>query len=290
MIKNFYRVDGPAIISFSGGRTSGYMLYHILEAFDGKLPDDIKVAFANTGKEMPQTLDFVQRCSREWNVSIVWLEYKTEPNKDKLRHTYITVDYNSASRNGEPFAMLIKARKSLPFPVARMCTQDLKVRPIEKFCKDVGLVDFYNIVGLRADEPRRVSNIRKSPELKGCLSREVPLADMGVTVQDVSDFWKAHSFDLELENINGSTPMGNCDLCFLKNLPKISGIIRDNPELADWWIQAEHMIPHKNKPNGFMTFRTDRPSYENILKMTKQQGDLFKNMPEEDTISCMCTD
>ena len=253
---NPYKIDGPAIISFSGGRTSGFMLKQILDAYNGELPADIKVAFANTGKEMPETLDFVQRCSDEWNVPIFWLEYKTEPNGDKLRHTYRIVDFNSASRNGEPFEMMILARKSLPFPVARMCTQDLKVRPIEKFCKDVGLIDFYNVVGLRADEPRRVASLRKSPELKGCISREAPLADANIAVQDISDFWNSNSFDLELENVNGSTPMGNCDLCFLKNLPKISGIIRDHPELADWWIHAETLVPHKNKPSGGMTFRT----------------------------------
>ena len=49
-----------AVISFSGGRSSAYMLYHILKAHNFKLPDYIKVIFANTGKEMPQTLDFVR--------------------------------------------------------------------------------------------------------------------------------------------------------------------------------------------------------------------------------------
>ena len=50
-------------ISFSGGRTSGYMLYKILEANNG-LPSNAKVIFTNTGREMEQTLDFVQGESR----------------------------------------------------------------------------------------------------------------------------------------------------------------------------------------------------------------------------------
>ena len=44
--------DGNVLISFSGGRTSGYMLHQILEA-NGGLPDRAKVVFANTGREMP---------------------------------------------------------------------------------------------------------------------------------------------------------------------------------------------------------------------------------------------
>ena len=50
-----YKIEGPACISFSGGRTSAYMLYKILQAWSGKLPDDVVVCFANTGKEMEET-------------------------------------------------------------------------------------------------------------------------------------------------------------------------------------------------------------------------------------------
>ena len=51
--------DGNVQISFSGGRTSAFMLHQILEANNG-LPDRAKVIFTNTGREMEQTLDFVQ--------------------------------------------------------------------------------------------------------------------------------------------------------------------------------------------------------------------------------------
>lgn len=77
-MSNPFRIDAPAVISFSGGRTSGLMLYRILDAFGGTLPDDIKVVFCNTGKERPETLDFVERCSAEWGVPITWLEYRYE--------------------------------------------------------------------------------------------------------------------------------------------------------------------------------------------------------------------
>ena len=65
-----YRVEGPALISFSGGRTSGFMLWHILDAYDGKLPDDVHVCFANTGKEREETLRFVHAFG-EWCLDVV---------------------------------------------------------------------------------------------------------------------------------------------------------------------------------------------------------------------------
>lgn len=53
---NPYLIEGPALISFSGGRTSAYMLHQIIQAHGGTLPDDVVVAFANTGKEREVTL------------------------------------------------------------------------------------------------------------------------------------------------------------------------------------------------------------------------------------------
>jgi 3'-phosphoadenosine 5'-phosphosulfate sulfotransferase (PAPS reductase)/FAD synthetase len=74
-MSNPYRIEAPALISFSGGRTSGFMLQHILDAFGGRLPEGIVAVFANTGKEMTETLDFVPDCGKRWGVNIVWLEY-----------------------------------------------------------------------------------------------------------------------------------------------------------------------------------------------------------------------
>ena len=71
--------DGNVLISFSGGRTSGYMLHRILEA-NGDLPDRVKVLFANTGREMSGTLDFVHNVEKNWGVDITWLEYSRAPS------------------------------------------------------------------------------------------------------------------------------------------------------------------------------------------------------------------
>ena len=49
--RNPYRVPRPAVISFSGGRTSAYMLKKIVNAYGGHLPSDVAVVFSNTGME-----------------------------------------------------------------------------------------------------------------------------------------------------------------------------------------------------------------------------------------------
>ena len=74
--RNPYRVPRPAVISFSGGRTSSYMLKSIVDAYDGRLPREVAVVFANTGMERPETLEFVDVCGREWGVDIVWVLWR----------------------------------------------------------------------------------------------------------------------------------------------------------------------------------------------------------------------
>jgi len=125
MNTNALRIDGPAVISFSGGRTSGMLLWGILDAYDGQLPEDVHVLFANTGKELPETLDFVQECGQRWQVPIACLEYA---DHDEPQQRWKLVDYQLASRNGEPFSDLIGRKGVLPNPVMRLCTSELKIR------------------------------------------------------------------------------------------------------------------------------------------------------------------
>jgi hypothetical protein len=87
--------DQPTGISFSGGRSSAYMLWRILDA-NGGLPEHTRVCFANTGKEAEATLRFVRNCGERWRVPITWIEYRDDPTG------WAVVDFATASRKGEP--------------------------------------------------------------------------------------------------------------------------------------------------------------------------------------------
>lgn len=275
-----FKVNGPALISFSGGRTSAYMLWRIVQAHGGTLPSDVHVIFANTGKEMPQTLDFVKACYDRWGVAIKWLEYQAH---DDPQRRWTAVTYQNAARCGEPFMALIRQKNYLPNPVTRFCTIELKIKPMKLFAQQVlGWEHWTNILGLRADEPPRVSRARGSKDI---WDNAMPLATAGITKADVSEFWSKQNFDLELPSVAGRTPLGNCDLCFLKSAATISAILRVNPDSADWWIEAEAEA-RASKPLG-ARFRADRPGYAEMLAATKAQRD-FDFGTRDELLDCFC--
>tara|TARA_R110000796_G_scaffold144294_1_gene261024 strand:+ start:157 stop:1476 length:1320 start_codon:yes stop_codon:yes gene_type:complete len=399
--------DGPVAIQFSGGRTSGYMLKKILDRYDGALPDDCHVLFQNTGREMPETLDFVHECQTQWNVPIVWLErlgwpdwvkkanktcraskaigakaiapryvaanlqgpvldfgagkvamhskalldqgisatpyeigrnivpglhdinaldrkypvvmasnvLNVMPDEKTLRGTLMqmslacggvaifnlpkeprygawdgnakdisklisiaseyfgkvekidkllfkatganvktapaaptpfkVVDYKTASRSGEPFNALIEERKFAPNSMARFCTSDLKVLPAKEYMIRSGYTEWAAVVGFRADENRRVNNL-KDVDIWETLT---PLHTAGVIEQDINLWWSENDFDL---NVHSS--LSNCDGCFLKGEKSRAFLAKYYPDRAKWWADIESTGRHFRNPDKSMTW------------------------------------
>jgi 3'-phosphoadenosine 5'-phosphosulfate sulfotransferase (PAPS reductase)/FAD synthetase len=229
MSRGPFYITGPAVISFSGGRTSAYMLWRVLEAHDGVLPPDVLVAFANTGKEREETLRFVHECSSRWSVRVAWLERTAGGG-------FREVGYNSASRQGEPFTELIREKGFAPNRGAGFCSIELKGRVIRDYCRARGFVTGWpSIIGLRHDEGLRVMKaLARNDSRKDPWRNVMPLATAKVTRRTVMEFWAAQAFDLGLLDYEG-----NCDLCWKKSDTKIMRSIRDDPARADWWIARE---------------------------------------------------
>jgi 3'-phosphoadenosine 5'-phosphosulfate sulfotransferase (PAPS reductase)/FAD synthetase len=257
MAPNPYRIDGPALISFSGGRTSAYMLFKVLEAHGGTLPADVYVCFANTGFEREETLRFVYECSVRWGVTIRWLEWSPAG--------YVEVGYNSASRAGEPFLGVVAKKKFLPNAVTRFCTQELKIRVMRDFMRAQGIDRWVNAIGLRYDEGLRVMKaLARNDAGKERFTTVMPMSKARVTKRGhIIPFWFGEGvdkvplplpdaaglpqgFDLGLQDYEG-----NCTLCFLKSKGAKKRLIRDNPAMVDPWIGAEVLGSQiANKPSG----------------------------------------
>lgn len=260
------------------------MLKNIIDAHGGSLPDNVKAVFANTGKEMEQTLEFVYRCSLEWDVDIAWIELDSmedvsDSEKPEYEKTYKVVDFETASRKGEPFDILLKAMPAIPNIVNMACTAYLKTRIMRMWADDMGFErGCLSVIGMRADEGRRVANshYKKIEGFEGYC----PLYVDGVTKQTVSDYWRSNYFNLMLPDNKGVTDWGNCDLCYKKAGKKKFSIIREQPERADWWAEAEEMKEQQ--------FRPDEPSYRQMQVIARDQSSF--DFGDYESMPCFCGD
>lgn len=227
-----YRIKGPALISFSGGRTSAFMLWHILDAHGGELPEDVHVCFANTGKEMEETLRFVHECETRWGVRVRWLEYL--PGHEQFRE----VCFLTASRKGEPFEALIRKYQRVPNAFTRFCTGKLKIGVMSGFMRSLGNNTWTAAIGLRADEMRRVFKaIERNQSGKQRWTEVFPMVSAKARRCDVMAFWDRQPFDLQL-----APGDGNCDLCMVKSIARLKHTIRERPGSVPWWQGMEEMI------------------------------------------------
>jgi 3'-phosphoadenosine 5'-phosphosulfate sulfotransferase (PAPS reductase)/FAD synthetase len=288
--RNPFKVAGPARIAFSGGRTSGYMLWGILDACGGSLPLDVVVTFANTGREAEETLRFVRECSERWSVPIRWVEYHRNGNpvvngRGQIGcHDFREVTFETASRNGEPFDAIIRAKTEyrkeykdegplLPNLRQRWCSGEMKHRTMDRFMRSLGYAAYSVYVGLRSDEPTRVADMLAQSTRK--IEYVCPMARQ-VTEKTVLDFWGRQPFDLGLtHDPEMGTYMGNCDGCFLKRPAKIKRIHDEHPERLAWWIRKEQETGQ--------TFRPDRIPTRTLLGLPVLAGG-------EDYGVCLCTD
>jgi len=299
---NPYLVEPPFCFHFSGGRTSGYLLKHVLDAYSGVLPPSginwpsidlskpCPVVFTNTGKEFEETLVFIEECSQRWGVQVHWVEWINLGDRAGFRE----VDFRTASRKGEPFEALINRKMYLPNVVQRLCTQHLKIHACDMFLREYwGLPDYLGVIGVRYDEPKRWKVSGPDPRNS---HREVvmPLRETRITESDVLEWWSSQPFDLQLRPRES-----NCDLCFLKANVKRIRIMVDHPEKAAWWIEQERKNRERYPDRADTTagFRAgDRKDYQTLYQISLTAGvsvDLGGDglsAEEEDLIECNCTD
>lgn len=275
-MSNPYFIEGPALISFSGGRTSAKMLKKIIDAHGGKLPDNIFVAFANTGKEDEATLRFVYECGARWGVHVRWLEFVTDLKRVGAAGRFEEVGYNSASRDGEPLSRLIARKQALFSTITgRWCTERCKVGVLHDFMEAQGYPrgSYAEVIGFRADEYDRVYELPRKPR-NADRDLRFPLSDDGVRKDDVLRFWQAQPFDLSL-----ARGRGNCDHCpFVSEKARIARA-RLNPAGLDWWERHEQA---RNFSFGFMSIADLRRHIESspVLPM---------NAIEEDAAESECS-
>ena len=268
------------VISFSGGRTSAYMV-HLIEQMrkSGEWQGNVEYIFMDTGAEHPKTYEFIKKCAVHFGIEITCLHGDFNQPVG-VGHTYKVVDITDCKHdmiNG-PFAQLMK-KYGAPTVMSAWCTSRMKEETHDKYCDDkYGKGNYVTWLGIRYDEPARLVGQFEYRRLRGAglsdiyiarqfseaynrgscensvIKREAKRkASKGLNFlaclddfekDDVLDFWSGMPFDLEIEE-----HLGNCVFCIKKSINKLALAARDEPDLASQWIKAiENGSDRLNQP------------------------------------------
>lgn len=256
-------------VSFSGGRTSAYLLHKLIELIP---KEKLIINFANTGREDEATLKFIKDNEDYLGMKFNWIEFDLDENN---KPTYKLVDFETASRNGEPLYKAIKHSTYVPNVMQRRCTIAAKIETMNRFMikELLRYEDYVTYIGIRFDEPKRWSK-----ELhqfgNNAQQKAYPLVDWKTTKKDVLEYWSKMPFDLQLVE-----PFGNCDLCFLKSTKRRLRVIQEKPEVAKWWSDIEQEMGN--------TF-DNQYSVKQLYKIATGKALLDESKCQINDIDCNC--
>jgi hypothetical protein len=249
------------LLSFSGGKTSAYMTKWMIENKKHEY-DDIKILFANTGQENEKTLEFVDRCDKEWNLGVIWIEADINPEFGKGTSAKI-VTFETASRNGDPFESMCK-KYGIPNPASPFCTRELKLQPITSYLRSIGWKkgNYHTAIGIRFDEMDRVS-----AKMNENLIIYPLIEYKKVTKEMISIWWDKQPFNLGLREHEG-----NCKWCWKKSKRKLLTLAKETPDIFEFPLRMEKLYGRNGNhtDDESRKFFRNRQSTTDILEESKQ--------------------
>lgn len=256
------------LISFSGGETSAYMaqwcLHNLTDSYD-----DICVVFANTGQENEETLEFANKCDKHFGLGLVWVEAQIHHGV-RAGPTARIVDFNSASRNGEPFEEMIK-KYGIPNQKYPHCTRALKLNPIRDYAKQIGWKNYETAIGIRADEIDRMSGDAKKNQIIYPLIKPHPM-----TKPQINTWWSQQPFRLRLKGYQG-----NCKWCWKKSLRKHMTLMSEDVSMFEFPHRMEETYGLVGPEFAKETIPGYRRTFFRGNKSTQDLHAMYANRPAD---------
>jgi len=248
------------LISFSGGETSAYMAQWLKANKSDEF--EMVFVFANTGQENEETLEFIEKCNKAFDLDTVWVEgvFHKEHRKGT---THKITNFKDACRDESLFEEMIKVY-GIPNQSYPHCNRELKLQVIKSYMRSIGWKDYYTAIGIRNDEVDRVNAKWRQNKLYYPLVNDRPM-----TKAKINFWWSQQPFRLELKHYQG-----NCKTCWKKGFPKLYQIAKETPEYFEAFDTLEekykNFVPPSRDQNakGIHFFRGNK-SAKDILKESK---------------------
>lgn len=206
------------LLGISGGRDSAalavYMRQHYPEL-------DIEYFFTDTGKELPEVYEFLNKLEGFLGKPILYL------NPDR--------DFDFWLRQFNNF---------LPSPQTRWCTRQLKLRPFEAWVKPMLNQDVkvYSYVAIRADEEFRSAYNSKHDNLEIIL----PFKEVGIDKEGVNELLEISG--LGLPSYYEWRTRSGCTFCFYQQKIEWIGLLERHKEAYEEAMSYEKVATANGSP------------------------------------------
>ena len=209
------------IINMSGGKDSTALAIYLKD----KNPNQkYEFVFCDTGKELPETYDYLKKVENYLGEDIVYLDATA------------TLPKGVAKDNLFDF-LLDQYSGFLPSAQMRWCTRELKIKPFEKYIKDDKIISY---IGIRADEDRE-GYISK----KDTITAVFPFKEDGLTLEDIEEILDKSGLGYP-DYYEWRTRSG-CYFCFFQRKAEWVGLLENHPDLFEKSKTYEKTGPNDKK-------------------------------------------
>lgn len=229
------------VLGLSGGKDSAALAIYMRD----RVPE-MEYFFADTGAELQETYDFLEKMEGYLNKEIIRL---------------------SPRKNFDHFLKLYG--NFLPSPRARWCTKEMKIKPFERW---IGNDQAISYVGIRADENRGGYISTKTN-----ISARFPFKEDGLNEKDIIRILEESGVGIP-EYYNWRSRSG-CYFCFFQKKSEWAGLKKKHPDLFEKAKEYEKV----NSRTGKQFTWTQNESLEDLEKrvdsiLEKKDGSLASNI------------
>ncbi len=197
------------IVAISGGKDSAALALYMRSRLE-----KVEYVFADTGAELPEIYDFLDKMSEQLGQEIVRLTDTTKKFREENPGVERTLPY------------YIERWDMLPSVSDRFCTKHNKIRPLERYVKqENGGPPATMYIGFRADEQGRKGNYG----LDADVIYKYPFVEDGIDFAGVMAILKQNN--IELPDFYKWRTTGGCYFCPFQRRSDWMGLKRNHPDL-----------------------------------------------------------
>lgn len=253
------------LLGLSGGKDSSALAIYIRDKYP-EIHEKMEYFFSDTGAELPETLEFIDRLEDYLGKPIV----------------KIVPDGFDDQVNGEDglFGYYLKLHNNyLPSPQQRWCTINLKLIPFERF---VGDDDATSYIAIRADELDRVGYISNKANIK----TRMPFREDGLGKDDI--FRILESSGLGIPDYYKWRSRSGCYFCFFQRKEEWIGLKNNHPDLFERAKRYEKIdektgIRYTWSSVGTLDELISRPDATVLKSTVKKSKRLIDNIDDNDS-------